>query len=348
MNTIQMAIASIANVSLISDSWQSHNCVLCTSHGQPRNDIKKRGGLMLSELDGSIAFSCFNCGAKVYWRPGMLMTRKLKELLTNYGATSAQIMNITLLAKEMVDSGKFNDIENKNKALYEHLVPIDLPVEAKSFSEWAAMDNPPKQFVKVMGAIAERNFGIIEAFDLYWSPEKENELNERFIIPFYMNNKIVGYTARHIWWGKKRMKYLNKYPTNILYNFDYLNSKTIKDIYVTEGPIDAGMIGGVATNHFTIKDNQLQHLKSCGKKIIIVPDRDDDGRKMVEQAILSGFSVALPEWGTYIGDDGMEHPIKDVEHCARIYGRLFTRVLIGKFVYDSAFEIRVRSNKWFT
>ncbi|AUS02598.1 hypothetical protein NVP2275O_017 [Vibrio phage 2.275.O._10N.286.54.E11] len=347
MNPVQMAVASIALVSAVPGKWQSHNCPCCILNGQPRPDTKKRGGLLFSALEGAVAYSCFNCGFKATWRPGMHMTKKLKDLLTSYGASTTQLMNITMMATEIKDSGEFDEFESKNKKLYESFTPVNLPDTAKPFSEWAAMQNPPAKFVKVMTAVADRNMGIMDAFDLYWSPDTENELNERFIIPFFMNDKIVGYTARHIWWGKKRMKYLNKFPTNLVYNFDLLNSKTVKDILVTEGPIDAGMVGGVATNHYNIRDNQLQHLKQCGKNIIVVPDRDDDGKKMVEQAIQNKFAVALPEWGNYIDSDGLEHPIKDVEHCARIYGRLFTRVIISKYTYVDEFEIRVRANKWF-
>lgn len=351
MNTIQSTVASIASVTTISDRWQSHNCPGCVHLGHSRPDSKKRGGLLFSSAEGGIAYSCFNCGFKATWKPGMVVSKKFKDLLTWYGATSSQIMNITMIANEIIQKGEFDESTlSKNNSLYEKFVPVELPKTAKTFSEWASESRPPAKFLKVMEAVASRNIDIINTFNLYWSPDTENELNQRFIVPFYMNDRIVGYTARHIWWGKKQMKYLNKYPTNFLYNFDILNSNTIEDILIAEGPIDAGLVGGVATNHFLLKDNQIHHLKNAksqGKNIIVVPDRDNNGRKMVEQALQLGFSVALPEWGSYIDNDNLEKPIKDIEHCVRLYGRLTTRILIKKYTYSNEFEIRVKANQWF-
>ena len=346
MNPIQATMSSVANVPYTTERWHSHNCPGCIHNGQPRPDTKGRGGIRFSN-DGSFAFSCFNCGYKAFWKPGMIMPNKVKNLAQWYGASTKNLMELVMNAETILQEGDFDEYETTQKNLYEKIIPKELPEQAKPFSYWLELKNTPPKFTKVLNKIAERNFGIIEAFDLYWTPEKENELNERFIIPFSMYDEHVGYTARHIWWDKKKLKYLNKFPSNLIYNFDMLNDETVKDVLVLEGPIDAGLVCGVAVNNFEMKINQIELFKKSNKNIIIVPDRDKDGKTMAEQAVRNGFSVAMPQWGTYIGTDGLEHNIKDVEEATRYYGRLFVRHLIQKYTYTDEFKIRFEMARWF-
>lgn len=344
MNDIQSIMGSFVG-SAIFGRWIPHNCPCCIHNGQPRNDTKRRAG-QLHNPDGSFAFSCFNCGFKTFWKPGFDCHKKLMDLAEWYGATTQQKMHMALIADEIKKSGEYDDTQGPSSYVSTTITPRALPQKAKSFSEWASMPNPPADFLKVLQKVAIRNISLLDTFDLYWTPETEMNLNDRFIIPFYMHGQIVGYTAR-ITWKNSKMRYYNQYPENILYNFDLLNNNEIKDIYVTEGPIDAELIGGVATCHYTIKHNQLDWLTQCGKNIIVVPDRDKDGRKMVEQAIQAGFSVAFPDWGMFEDENGEKCRIHDIDEAVRKYGRLYTMYLIKQATYTSKFEIRVRANNWF-
>ena len=153
-----------------------------------------------------------------------------------------------------------------------------------------------------------------------------------------MNGKIVGYTARSRF-DSDTMKYLNQYPSNLLYNYDILSDKTIDTVYVTEGPIDAGLIGGVAVCNFQFKPEHIKALNNSGKKIVVVPDRDKNGKQMVQQAIELGYSVSFPEYD--------EYTIHDIEEATRKYGRLFVMYLITRSVFDDEFSIKVKMNQWF-
>jgi len=75
------------------------------------------------------------------------------------------------------------------------------------------------------------------------------------------------------------------------------------------------------------------------KQIIVVPDRDKAGSKLVEQAIEQGWSVSLPEWA----DD-----INDIGDAVQRYGRLYTLHSIAVSAEDSPLKIRLRAKKWFT
>lgn len=344
MNDIQAILGSCAGVAT-PGRWIPHNCPACIYNGQPRNDTKKRAGQMHG-ADGSFSFHCFNCGFKTYWKPGFDCHRKILDLAGWYGITDQQKSLMIVCANDIKKSGDFDDSVGTSDYVKTNVIPKDMPEQAKPFSEWASMPNPPQDFIKVVQNIAKRNQSLLSTFDFWWSPETDLNLNDRYLIPFKMHGRVVGYTGR-ITWKHSKMKYLNQYPENILYNIDLLNDDTIKNIYVTEGPIDAELIGGVASCHFTIRDNQLDWLKQSKKNIIVVPDRDRNGRKMVEQAIQNGFSVAFPEWGHFIDEDGVKQVIGDVEQAVRKYGRLYNIHMIQKATYQSELEIRVRANQWF-
>jgi len=79
-------------------------------------------------------------------------------------------------------------------------------------------------------------------------------------------------------------------------------------------------------------------LNRLQKQIIVVPDRDSAGKKLVEQAIDLGWSVSLPEWPSEITDIG---------EAVSKYGRLYTLYSIANVAEDSPLKIRLRAKKWF-
>ena len=54
-------------------------------------------------------------------------------------------------------------------------------------------------------------------------------------------------------------------------------------------------------------------INRVGKQIIVVPDKDEAGLKLIDQAIELGWSVSLPEWA-----DG----VNDIGDAVNKYGRL--------------------------
>jgi len=79
-------------------------------------------------------------------------------------------------------------------------------------------------------------------------------------------------------------------------------------------------------------------LNRLNKDIIVVPDRDKAGSKLVERAIELGFSVSMPDWAEGINDIG---------DAVQRYGRLYTLHSIAMQAEDSALKIRLRAKKWF-
>jgi phenylalanyl-tRNA synthetase beta subunit len=79
-------------------------------------------------------------------------------------------------------------------------------------------------------------------------------------------------------------------------------------------------------------------LNRLQKQIIVVPDRDKAGSKLVERAIELGWSVSMPEWA---------HDINDIGDAVQRYGRLYTLHSIATSADESPLKIRLRAKKWF-
>lgn len=346
MNKVQSILAEILNDPVPAfGMWKHYNCPACIHRGQSRPDTKKRGNHRF-DADGSFSYNCYNCHLKIGWTPGRYMSKDMIELLSSFNASQKEIQQLQFIVKEFVESGDYKQEESSNSKIYQKIMKRELPSDAKHIMEIASQDNIPNQFLKVIEAIDGRNPYLLD-LDLYWSSQKEHEMYNRFIIPYKVNNEIIGYTARHIDKNHKR-RYVNQVSTSLFYNFDLLNDENVKTILVAEGPIDAALMGGISANNYYLSSSQTELLlkaKERGKKIVIVPDRDKDGLVTVEQALKHGFSVSFPDYGTIRTADGIRH-IKDLDEACSIYGRLFCVQLIYNSIVDDEFYIKSMSEKW--
>ena len=105
-----------------------------------------------------------------------------------------------------------------------------------------------------------------------------------------------------------------------------------------EGPLDAIGVDGVALLGSEVKDQQALLLKTLNKEVILVPDRDENGKHLVEQAMELGWSVSMPEW---------TEDIKDVNDAVIKYGKIFTLHSIVNAKESNELKIKLRSKQWF-
>ena len=82
-----------------------------------------------------------------------------------------------------------------------------------------------------------------------------------------------------------------------------------------------------------INDIQKELINNLNRQVIVVPDRDAPGEKLINQAIEFGWSVAFPEW-----EDGVD----DVADAVLKYGRLFTIQSILKTTESSKLKIDLK------
>jgi hypothetical protein len=190
-----------------------------------------------------------------------------------------------------------------------------------------------KHSLAILEYMASRNLHV-EDTEYYWSPSLG--YRDRLIIPFYYEARIVGWTARTIKPDSK-YKYMSEQQPGYVFNLDEQRPQKIF-VVVCEGPVDALHVDGVALLGSEIKDQQAMLVNRLNKDVIVVPDRDEAGRKLIEQAIEFGWGVSMPDWDTDINDIG---------DAVNKYGRLYALHRIVSSADTSPLKIRLKEKKWF-
>ena len=304
--------------------WISFNAQCCHHNGHSA-DTRGRGGL-ISNTDGGVSYHCFNCGFKASWQPGRNFSHKLRKLLQWMG-TPDDIINKVALEVMRENEG----VEAQTRiATLPTFATVPLPDDAIKIAEANA---PGPHLIKVLEYIASRNLNLDDT-DYYWSPSLG--YRDRLIIPFYFEGRVVGWTGRSVV-PDKNPKYLTEVQPGYVYGLDEQGYNKVFTI-VCEGQLDAIHIEGCALGGSEISDQQAMLLNRLQKQIIVCPDRDSAGSKLVERAIELGWSVSMPDWASDINDIG--------DAVAR-YGRLYTLHSIATSATDSPLKIRLKAKKWF-
>jgi len=273
-----------------------------------------------------MSYHCFNCGFKASWQPGRNFSHKLRRLLQWMGAPD-DIINKVALEVMRENEG----VQAKERiAELPSFNTVPLPDDAIKV---AGITEFNKYSLAILEYMAQRRLNLDDT-DYYWSPSLG--YRDRLIIPFYYEGNIVGWTGRSILEDKKP-KYLTEVQPGFVYGLD---DQTYNKVFaiVCEGQIDAIHIEGCALGGSEVSDQQAMLLNRLQKDIIVVPDRDKAGSKLVERAIELGWSVSLPTWSAGINDIG---------DAVNKYGRLYALHSIVSEATDSALKIRLKAKKWF-
>ena len=314
MNLIQSTILTSlpAGRKKTPSGWTSFNAPCCVHNGETA-DKKKRGGIMTS-ADGTVSYLCFNCGFKARYVIGRKLTYKMRQFMGYIGIPDDTIRKLAIEAmREEEGDVKF---EKKKFVTFKKK---ELPKHTRSLGEWleeyTVGTMPTEQQNKIdnlLNYLAGRGIGA-DWYDFMYSSDKHWDVDKRLLIPFYWRGDIVGFTGR-IFEQSDKVKYYTDVQPGYVFNMD-AQDWTRKFVIVTEGPFDAITISGVSILGSEINDIQRELINGLGKKVIVVPDRDAPGEKLINQAIEFGWSVAFPEW---------EDNINDIADAVMKYGRLFT------------------------
>lgn len=283
--------------------WTSFNAPCCHHRGESP-DKRQRGGVKYNE---GVVFNCFNCGFTASWKPGRPISNKLKNLMRWLGSSEDDIN------KMVFEALKEEAPENRNRPAKEIITfhNKDLPEGSLPIQEWIDTDLPKEQELKLADVVAylvNRNCNPTDE-DFYWSPLAG--FDERVILPFWYEERIVGWTARKVKDGKP--KYLSDQHPNFIFNLDSVTQDQ-KYLFVVEGPFDALAVDGVALLHNEINEEQARIINKLGKEIIVIPDQDKAGSKLITHAMKYDWAVAFPTW---------EEEIKDAASAVEKYGSLF-------------------------
>jgi len=328
MNEIQAALLALLPPKRKStpSGWTSFNAVCCHHRGEKPDD-RKRGGV-LTNHDGGWSYHCFNCGFKAGWAPGKLISTNTKQLFRWLGMADEDIGRLGIVALKYKD-----DQPKTEKILNFELKEVPLPEGALTLTEWAKFSLPAEHQPKLIAVyqyLLNRGFDPVnETF--YWTPNAG--WIDRVIIPFYHDGKIVGYTGRRITDGKP--KYLTDAQPGYVFNIDRQTSDK-RYVFVVEGQFDALAIDGCAIMHNEPNEVQTMRLNSLNREVIVIPDRDRAGAKLLQAAVKNKWSVSLPPWG----DD-----VKDVAEAMRRYGRLYVIATILHYRVSGEIKIQLLKKK---
>ena len=297
--------------------WISFNAVCC-------DDKRQRGGFIVNAGD-AVSYHCFNCGFKCSWQPGRHVSKNMSKFMRDLNIPDDIIGQLRLEALKLDDN---------NTAEVRSIIPkFDvraLPMDSELLN--SLLDNPPEKLIPVLEYMVNRKL-FPEDFPFYWTPKVG--FSNRLIIPFLYKGEIVGWTARAV--NDATPKYLSEQQPGYVFNLD--NQYGDREfVIVSEGPFDALSIDGCALLGAEIKDSQNWLLKQLGKEIILVPDRDHEGPRTVEQAIELGWSVSMPDWP--LG-------VKDINDAVIKLGKLATLWLIVSAKESNALKIRLKVKQWF-
>jgi hypothetical protein len=281
---------------------------------------------MIANPDGGVSYHCFNCGFKASWQPGRAFSHKLRKLLQWMGAPD-DIINKVALEVMRENEG----VEAKTlKVTLPSFNTVPLPEDAVKIADITDFN---KFSIAILEYMASRNLNLDDT-DYYWSPSLG--YRDRLIIPFYYEKRIVGWTARTIT-ADKKPKYLTEVQPGFVYGLDEQSYNKVFCI-VCEGQLDAIHIDGTALGGSEISEQQTMLLNKLQKQIIVCPDRDKAGQKLVGQALDNGWSVSMPDWS----DD-----INDIGEAVSKYGRLYTLYSIVNAAEDSSIKNKLKEKKWF-
>lgn len=307
------------------NGWHKFDAPCCVHNGESR-DTRQRGGLI--DSGEVVSYHCFNCNFTTSWQPGRALSYKMRKLLEWMGVPDDAINKLAL------------EVLKHNQGIEAQLRPFGLPqFEDRELPEDARLitDDPcdeNKYLTKVKQYMASRKLWTDQGYDYYWSPQLA--YRDRFIVPFLYQGRTVGWTSRTTN-PKSKSKYLMDKQPGFVFNLDQQTPRKVFCV-VVEGALDAIQIDGVAVLTNEINDSQALLLNQLNRDVIVVPDRDEPGRALIERSIELGYQVSMPEW---------DSSIKDASDAVLRYGRLYTLYSIANAAESSPLKIRLREKKWY-
>ena len=261
-----------------SSGWISFNAPCCVHRGE-NADRRQRGGIKLTP-EGGWNFHCFNCGTTASFVLGRTLTFKARKLLTWLGVDSQVIEQINLESmRHKSIHGLLEDREQVVKKTEVEFEERDLPSGLELITEQHS---------------ALKEYLATRAIALDY-PYMTNPTNPRpgIVVPFTYKGMMVGSAIRFL--DDRTPRYINDIQPGYVFGAD-LQQSAWQYAIVVEGVFDALSINGLAVLHNDINPQQVELIKSLGRQVIVVPDQDAAGMKLVDRAIELGWAVSMPEW----------------------------------------------------
>ena len=286
----------------------------------------------MNSADGTVSYHCFNCRFKASYVIGRKLSYKMRQFMGYIGIPDDTIKKLAIEALREEEG----DIKYEKKKFIT-FKKKELPKQTRKLDSWlekytvgTLTQQQQKNVDTLLNYLSGRGIGP-DWYDFMYSDQKFWDVDKRVLIPFYWKGDVVGFTGR-IFEQSDKVKYYTDVQPGYVFNMD-AQDWTRKFVIVTEGPFDAITISGVSILGSEINDIQRELIDGLGRQVIVVPDRDAPGEKLINQAIEFGWSVAFPEWDKTVGD---------VADAVLKYGRLFTIQSILKTTESSKLKIDLK------
>lgn len=258
-----------------------------------------------------------NCGYTCSFVLGRNLTFKARKLLQWLNVPTEEIERINL---ESLKHKSIEGLLGERQEVVQRLQSIefedrDLPSGTKELTESA------EEYLR------GRNIPLDYPFMYKTMPRPG------IVIPFTHNNQVVGHTTRFL--DDRTPKYIQDIQHGYVFGTDLQNNSWQWAI-VVEGVFDALAIDGLAVLHAEVNDAQVKLIRSLGREIIVVPDQDEAGMKLVDRAVELGWSVSMPDWPA---------GVKDVNDAVIRMGKLATLITILASRETSKIKIELRKKQ---
>ena len=298
-----------------ASGWISFNAPCCVHRGDTQ-DKRQRGGIKPSP-DGSWSYHCFNCGYTASFVLGRNLTFKARKLLEWLNVPTEEIERINL---ESLKHKSIEGLLGDRQEVVQRLQAIefedrDLPADTQELNEQA------EEYLRNRHIPTDYPF-------LYKTMPRPG-----IVIPFTHNNQVVGHTTRFL--DDKTPRYIQDIQPGYVFGTD-LQRDDWQVAIVVEGVFDALSIDGLAVLHAEINDAQVRLIRSLGRQIVVVPDQDEAGMKLVDRAVELGWAVSMPEW---------PQGVKDVNDAVIRLGKLATLIIIMQSKETSKIKIELRKKQ---
>jgi hypothetical protein len=298
-----------------ASGWISFNAPCCIHRGDTQ-DRRQRGGIKPGD-DGSWSYHCFNCGYTASFVLGRNLTFKARKLLEWLNVPTEEIERMNL---ESLKHKSIEGLLGERQAVVNQIQNIvfedrDLPADTQPLNHTA------EEYL--------RNRAIPLDYPFMYKTMPRPGI----VIPFTHDNQVVGHTTRFM--DDRTPKYIQDIQHGYVFGTD-LQHDNWQSVIVVEGVFDALSINGLAVLHAEINDAQVRLIRSLGRDIIVVPDQDEAGMKLVDRAVELGWAVSMPNWPT---------DIKDVNDAVIRWGRLATLITIMQAKETSKIKIELRKKQ---
>jgi len=295
-----------------ASGWISFNAPCCIHRGDTQ-DKRQRGGIKPS-TDGSWSYHCFNCGYTASFVLGRNLTFKARKLLEWLNVPPEEIERINL---ESLKHKSIEGLLGERQRVVNQLQNIafedrDLPADTQLLNETA------EEYLQNRSVPLDYPF-------LYKTMPRPG-----IVIPFTHDNRVVGHTTRFM--DDRTPKYIQDIQPGYVFGTDLQGAKWQYAI-VVEGVFDALSINGLAVLHADINEAQARIIRSLACDVVVVPDLDEAGMRLVDRAVELGWSVSIPDWPA---------DIKDVNDAVIRWGKLATLITIMQARETSRIKIELR------